>query len=164
MQGKTEDNVTQAGFVALIESTLGTKLQNIFSLGTFTGYDEPLPGPFSENPFAEFADTCTVSSTGDPVDPVDPVDPYPEGTPLDAGPQLTIEAGGEIYTTLDPLAKGTCSSSFVNLPTPPLPDSSLTVDIPGAEFPAFTNAAFANVSAFTLTAPATQAASPKHCV
>jgi copper(I)-binding protein len=155
----TGETFSKHGYVILQETgEPGGESAMVSGTGSFYSTDEPQPVPSEEDFLNTMTDTCVVVTEGEEQPEPTPV-PYPTTTSLDAGPQLTVSAGGNTYATLD---KQTVENSifyttdFMNPPAVPLPDSGLTVSIPGAQggFPAFTNAAFGNGPSFTLTAPA----------
>jgi hypothetical protein len=105
----------------------------------------------ARNPYETLADQCFVTSQSDQVPDL------PSSTPtnsvrLDAGETLTVRNGETPYLELtkdasDPLMNYTSSANGA------LPESVLTLDIPGQEFPAFTDVSFETAPAFELTAP-----------
>lgn len=157
--GGDAETFSKHGYVMMQEmGSPGGEFSMVSGTGNFFSTEEPQPVPNEEDFLNNMTDTCTVFTEGEaPPDP-DPV-PLPRSTSLDAGPVLTVNAGGNAYATLERQTIEESilySTNFMNPPALPLPDSGLTVSIPGAQdgFPAFTNRAFGDVPAFTLTAPA----------
>lgn len=87
-----------------------------------------------------------------------PVEPPPAEEPvvwLDAGPQLTATAAGSTYAVLEKVEEG---GDVVYLTTfdavlPPLPTAAFTLEIPGAEFPAWTATVSGAAADLRLTSP-----------
>lgn len=127
-------------------------------VGSFIETNQSVPG--DGNFLAPLLDTCFVLTDEGPG----PIDPLPdfEGRSLDAGDPLTVNANGSVYATLTRQTSEvegetlySYITDFMNPPAPPLPDTGLTLDIPGAEdgFPAFAGVALPSVAAFALTGP-----------
>lgn len=165
-------NTSQVGFANLDEQSSqgGAQFQraqtetSVTGGGGFMEFSTTLPSDFVEDPFAAEVDTCSVFSLDD-EEPFGGEIPLPDISFefLDAGDPLQVKAGGQAYATLNRRTpEGTTVIAYDlggEEPATPLP-SGLTLTIPpGADFPAFTDAAFPDVDPFTLTAPADPGAS-----
>lgn len=166
-------NTTQVGYASLDEQSSqgGPQFQRAQTETTVTGgggfvdFSTTLPSDFLSDPFAADVDTCTVFSLDD-EEPFGGDIPFPDISFefLDAGDPLQVEANGQAYATLNRETQTVGGTTFIvydlgdEEPATPLP-AGLTLTIPGADFPAFTDAAFPEVDPFTLTAPADPGAS-----
>lgn len=149
------------GFVAVEElddDALGTVA--VTASGGFVRFDADIPDAFFDDPWDQLVGSCEVTDTIGDVDPFDDL-PLPDGlgmTFLEAGDPVEVTAVGGPYLELDRMETMFGGDTFVAYATTddvagPLA-ASLAADIPGDEFPAVANAAFPEVGAFTLTAPA----------
>ena len=153
--GDSEDFI-KGGGVGLTEITVPGVPRPVPIAGSGTFFE--FAGDFSapSDPYAAIRDTCVVGSGGGTPTPPDPVPP-PSGEPtsLDAGASLSVKQGDSVYLELT--KQGTNPISYVGSTPASLPDAELTLDIPGAEFPAM-SASFGNVARFELTGPTDKSA------
>jgi hypothetical protein len=137
--------LNQLGVVSLEASSLGVSASATFSKVP-TALDIKVG-----NAFTTWIDTCAVTLESD-VAPSFPGSVPIDATPLDAGDTLVVRNGSLPYLELtkdvsDPLISYT-SSAEGELPVTPL-----TLNIPGKDFPAFSDKAFETIPAFELTTP-----------
>ncbi len=148
-------NFSKFGFITLGESSFsqaGVITTRIGGGGVFV----TLPKTQTEipkNPFAAAIDTCfvTTNNTTDPPAPID--NPTENATPLNAGDALTIKNGTQTLLTLEKITSTNAISYNKSEEGKTLPSQGVTLDIPGADFPAFSNLAFGNVASLTITSP-----------
>ncbi|CAN5543905.1 hypothetical protein BH24DEI1_BH24DEI1_12410 [soil metagenome] len=148
----------QAGLVMLIESTAPDGVSFIAGNGSFfeASVVEQVE---SGDPFEGVLGGCF---TGDEGPSLRTPFTLPSGEMIDAGEPLTVEAAGSHFTQLGRDEGFTGDGDFnyyitaEALPEAPLPESGLSLSIPGAEdgFPALSSVAFPTSPAFVLTAPA----------
>jgi hypothetical protein len=143
-------DVDRVGFVVVSE-TGPAGARTVGATGTFDLRAEPVNDAWLADAFGGTPDTCTVTPL--PGDGPAAGDPGVAGTPLDAGSPLTVRAAGATYATMIATETGRYALGGA-APAVPLPATGLTLDVPGAAFPAFAGAAFADTAPFVLGAPA----------
>lgn len=145
-----DDAPRQIGFV-LVSETGAEGARVVDATGTFVSRNDPFGDDFPGDPFPDGDGTCLVTSAED-VDPGD--DPMPDsdvrGIPIDAGTPLVLRVAGTAYGELVSEGTGTYRLNGAVRPEAPLPTSDLTLDVPGATFPAIAGAPFAATPAFVL--------------
>lgn len=137
--------ITSLGVVSLEVFELG-----VLASGTFVKTATPLDVT-AGNPYAALLDQCTVISRGDkPV--ALPGETPPDAQPLGAGDKVMIENGDAAYLELtkDPSAD---LVSYTGSTETALPETPLTLEIPGEAFPAFSDVPLETIPPFDLTEP-----------
>ncbi|MFN2322379.1 MAG: hypothetical protein ABR510_05410 [Trueperaceae bacterium] len=141
-------DVERLGFV-IVSETGPSGARTVNASGTFELREEPVTDALLEDAFGGAPDTCTVTASPG-AGPV-PDEPAAAGTPLNAGEPLTVRAAGGAYAELVATELGRYGLG-ASAPTSPLPSAALTLDVPGAGFPAFSAAPFADTAPFVLGA------------
>lgn len=162
--GNGTGEVSQLGFVGMDEYGSSDVDRSVVGFGMFIETDMDVAEAFLANPYHDVLGTCEVFSfVAEPPDEGELLPRLPDDltfTTLDAGDVLTVEAAGGVPYALLPRDEVTFESeTFTFYSTEEeiaggLPEV-LTVTIPGAEFPAFTNEGLPVAASFELTAPAT---------
>lgn len=138
--------VQRVGFVLLSDDGV-----SVGASGSFASRAEAFPIPVEDGAFGAVAASCAVITVGADPGGGDPV-PSPSGTPADAGQPLTVTHGDATYLTLVSDGVGTYVLGPLPGPTPPLPDTGLSLDVPGGDVPAASGLGFAPTAALTFTA------------
>jgi hypothetical protein len=162
--GNDTGEVSQFGFVGMDEFGTSEADRSVVGFGVFIETDMDVPEAFLANPYHDVLGTCEVFSfVAEPPDEGELLPRLPDDltfTTLDAGDVLTVEAAGGVPYALLPRDEVTFESeTFTFYSTEDeipggLPEV-LTVTIPGAEFPAFTDEELPVAPSFELTAPET---------
>lgn len=126
--------------------------------GGFVRFDGDVPETFLNEPWGTDVGTCDVTTftVGDPLEGI----PRPEGLGmsfLEAGAAVDVTSDGTSYVTLartEITINGETMVAYGSDDVDGPLEASLAADVPGDEFPAVANAAFPDVGAFALTAPA----------
>jgi hypothetical protein len=148
-------NFSKFGFITLGESSLsqaGIITTSVYGGGVFVTLPE-VQTEVPKNPFAAVIDTCFVitDNTTDPLFPID--DPTENATFLNAGDALTVKNGAQTLLTLEKITSTNMISYDKSEEGKTLPSQGVTLDIPGADFPAFSNLAFGSIAPLTITSP-----------
>lgn len=144
-----EQAITEEGIITFVE-TSGATPEGTFQsgIGAFSTVPEVPVSNYNRAP----GDICIVSSPFDEPPPTE----EPEVTSLDAGAEITATSGGATYAVLTRTEfDGTFTySNDPNQNLPPLPQTAVSVTVPGAAFPAFTADAPVAGAALSFTSPA----------
>jgi hypothetical protein len=141
----TEPAITQLGVVSLESTTFG-----VSGSATFSKSREALDIKAGKA-FASLIDTCSVTAANDAA-PTFPGSTPKDATPLDAGDVLEVRNGATPYLELSKDPSET-QLTYTSSADGDLPETPLTLTIPGKDFPAFTDKPFETAPAFELTAP-----------
>jgi hypothetical protein len=148
----TEPTLNLLGVVSLEVFELG-----VVASGTFVKTPQPLEVQ-AGNPYSALNDQCFVTTAGEAA-PALPGETPVGSRPLDAGATVLIENGTLAYLTLekDPSSE---TVSYTASTEEALPTTPLSLEIPGQEFPAFTDIKFESIPAFELSEPLGEAVTP----
>ena len=146
------------GFVVIGEYGTGLEDQEVFGHGAFVAFAEPPPDAFLADPYAALRGTCDIVEMGDVAEIPEVPLPDVAYVQIDAGATLALRSPAGRYAGLDRIEGrlGREVTVAYELPAPVaghLPDA-LTLDVPGAVFPRFTEEPFSGLTPFELTAPA----------
>jgi hypothetical protein len=136
--------LNQLGVVSLEASSLG-----VSASATFSKVPTPLDIK-AGNAFTSWIDTCAVTLESD-VAPSFPGSMPIDATPLDAGDTLVVRNGSLPYLELTKDVSGPLSS-YTSSAEGELPATPLTLNIPGKDFPAFSDKAFETIPPTDTTA------------
>jgi hypothetical protein len=137
--------ITQLGVVSLESTTFG-----VSSSATFSKSPESLDIK-EGNAFTSLMDTCSITAANDAA-PAFPGSTPKDATPLDAGEVLVVRDGTTPYLELTKDPSDT-QFTYTSSAEGELPETPLTLSIPGKDFPAFADKPFETVPTFELTAP-----------
>ncbi len=130
-------------------------LEADFSRGVFGRLDTGLTAQVIESSFAPDTDTCEVSrSIGAASEPVPPLVIFDQRPALiSAGQNIIVSSGAGTYATLD--RQDDASGPFYKTDAVLIDQApnGLTVDVPGDEFPAFSEVGLTDVVPLQFTAP-----------
>lgn len=161
--GGNGSDMSQFGIVGMDERSTDDGPAEVSGGGGFLDFDADVPADFLSDPYAQVVGTCEVF-TVDAEEPIELDVPLPDVDFdfVDAGESLDVDAEGqaEAYATLQRMQIELGGTTVIGYAPPeddlplasPLP-GDLTLTVPGAEFPAFTDAAFPDVDDFALTSP-----------
>lgn len=135
------------------------------AFASFVGFETAIQESFVQTALTDALDSCEVTTSDaddffDPSDIVPGIDPEDIGafTSLSAGDVLTMTSDAGSYTELAKQSQfGLTLYGILGESLPGAAPDNLILDIPGDEFPAYSNVALPNVPAINLTAPASLA-------
>lgn len=149
----TEPSITLLGVVGLEVYPRG-----VVASGTFVKTAKSL-GVQTGNPYAALADQCSVISEGEST-PALPGETPGGARPIDAGETLLVKNGSRPFLELSKDAPSELIT-YTASTGETLPSAPLTLDIPGQDFPAFTDAKFETIPTFELTEPVDTIVTPE---
>jgi hypothetical protein len=149
IQNTPAPTIKQLGIVSLEDISLG-----VIASASFFSVTDAL-AVTAGNPYTALFDTCFITSKGEQA-PAFPETTPLGATPLDAGDKIVVRKDAESYLELEKDTSGGLIS-YTASAEGNLPETKLTLDIPGKDFLVFTGVTFETIPAFELTAPETTA-------
>lgn len=142
-------DITSLGVVSLEVFELG-----VLASGTFVKTQTPLTVT-AGNPYAPLLDQCTVVTKDDQL-PTLPGETPAGAEPIGAGDKMMIDNAGTSYLEL---SKDSSSDliNYTGSTETALPETPLTLDIPGEAFPAFSDVPLETIPTFNLSEPSNTA-------
>ena len=151
--------VDMLGTVGIFEGDVGSGFGRVVGAsGSFIGYSESFEVPANTGDiYAPLIGTCTVSNSEniDPTSPDIEPDESVEFEFIDAGSPITITSNGADYLNLTRFDLGNNSPIFYGSEekSPPMA-TGLVLNVPGSQFPSFSNIPMRTVSQIELDSPA----------